>query len=260
MNLEKYTQKSQEAIVQGEQIANDLNHQSIELEHLSLSPIRQKEGIVSIISSRTNSEWVGDLRTSGQVQKNALTDLRAVVARGLPYALSSYVPRDEKQFPTLIDKVIQETLLWVLDELDAFEGQSQFTTWVYKIAVRLALTELRCQKWRDTSLEGLLETNEDDIPVAIRVDSKDDLERLTERNDTVNKLRKFIDEELTVRQRNALMANAVVGLPMDIVADRMQMDRNTLYKLMHDARLKLKQRLIHEGMLVADTLVVFEDE
>lgn len=44
----------------------------------------------------------------------------------------------------------QETLLRVLDQLDTFEGRSLFTTWVHKIAIRIALTELRRKRWRDS--------------------------------------------------------------------------------------------------------------
>ena len=40
-------------------------------------------------------------------------------------------------------------------KIDTFEGRSQFTTWAYKIAVRVALNELRRRRWRDVSLDGL---------------------------------------------------------------------------------------------------------
>ncbi|NOH03849.1 MAG: hypothetical protein HND47_18735 [Chloroflexi bacterium] len=35
--------------------------------------------------------------------------------------------------------------------MDTFEGRSLFTTWVHKIAIRIALTELRRKRWRDAS-------------------------------------------------------------------------------------------------------------
>ena len=46
MNLEKYTQKSREALLSAQQLAQDLNHQSIEPEHLLAALLRQEEGVV----------------------------------------------------------------------------------------------------------------------------------------------------------------------------------------------------------------------
>ena len=44
MKLDKFTQKSQEAIFQAQEIARDYNHQSIEPAHLLLGLIRQEQG------------------------------------------------------------------------------------------------------------------------------------------------------------------------------------------------------------------------
>jgi predicted DNA-binding protein (UPF0251 family) len=46
---------------------------------------------------------------------------------------------------------------------------------------------------------------------------------------------------------------------MPVVAVKMNMTRNALYKLLHDARLKLKKRLSEEGLLAEDILAVFSD-
>ena len=52
MNLERFTQKAQEAIVQAQQLAQDLNHQSIEPAHLLLALLQQNEGVVPAIITR----------------------------------------------------------------------------------------------------------------------------------------------------------------------------------------------------------------
>jgi ATP-dependent Clp protease ATP-binding subunit ClpB len=52
MKLDKFTQKSQEAIFQAQEIARDYNHQSIEPAHLRLALIRQEEGIVPAIATQ----------------------------------------------------------------------------------------------------------------------------------------------------------------------------------------------------------------
>ena len=52
MNLDRYTQKAQEAIVQSQQIAQNLNHQSIEPIHLLLALLQQLEGVVPAIVTK----------------------------------------------------------------------------------------------------------------------------------------------------------------------------------------------------------------
>ena len=52
MKLDNYTQKSQEAILQSQQIAQDYHHQSVEPAHLLLALLSEEEGIVPAIVSR----------------------------------------------------------------------------------------------------------------------------------------------------------------------------------------------------------------
>jgi len=49
LKLDKFTEKSQEAVGQAQQIASDLNHATIEPAHLLLALIRQEDGIVPVI-------------------------------------------------------------------------------------------------------------------------------------------------------------------------------------------------------------------
>ena len=69
--------------------------------------------------------------------------------------------------------------------------------------------------------------------------------------------RRFIDEELTDRQRTALLA-ALGDMPLEAVADRMVTNRNALYKLLHDARKRLKRRMVAENLSPQAVLGVFE--
>ena len=100
-------------------------------------------------SERTNEQWVAELSGPGEAQEIALSDPRAIIMRGLPYALSKWLKPSDPQFESLSEEVAQDTRLRVLDSLHGFEGRSKFTTWVHKIAVRIALTELRRKRWRD---------------------------------------------------------------------------------------------------------------
>lgn len=209
---------------------------------------------------RTNEEWLADLRTAGEAKETALADLRAIILAGLPYALSNYLSPDNPQFQSLTEEVAQETLLRVMSHLDTFEGHSKFTTWVHKIAVRIALTELRRRRWRDFSLDSLVEENEEGFSFpSLLEDASANPDALTEQSDMLSRVGRLIDEELTEKQRQAMVATTIQGVPLEEVARQMGMKRNALYKLLHDARLRLKQRLAKEGLTPEDIWAVFEE-
>src|SRR5919109_4984823 len=113
-------------------------------------------------NTRDNHAWLRDLRASGIQRDVALTDLRALLIRALPKGIAGWLSPEHPEFEPFIEDTAQETLLRVLDRLNTFEGRSQFTTWVYKVSLRVALNELRRRRWRDVSLEGLRENEADD--------------------------------------------------------------------------------------------------
>jgi len=213
-----------------------------------------------IMSTRTNEAWLSDLRSKGPEREDALEDLRAVINKGLPYALSRWLSPDLPQFNSLVDEVTQETLLRVLDQLDTFEGRSQFTTWVHKIAVRIALTELRRKRWRDSSLDELTENEDAPPPPGLLADPQAGPERSAERADMLTRVRRIIDEELTDRQREALILLGVKDMPMEDAARKLKTNRNALYKLLHDARIRLKNRLSMEDIAPFEVLSLFEQK
>jgi len=210
--------------------------------------------------TRNNVAWLADLKSPGAAREAALEDLRAVIQKGLPYALSRWLSPDQPQFNSLVEEVTQETLLRVLDQLGSFEGRSQFTTWVHKIAVRIALTELRRKRWRDASLEELTENEEVPPPAGLLADSQAGPETSAERADMLARVRRIIEEELTDRQRQALILLGVQDLPMEDAARKLKTNRNALYKLLHDARLRLKTRLSMEDIKPHEVLALFEQK
>jgi len=157
------------------------------------------------MAQRSNTEWLADLK--GPNQESAITDLRKILTRGLTYSLSSRISGD---LESVVDDFVQDSLLRILDKIDTFRGESKFTTWAQKIAVRVAYTEMRRQRWKD------------------------------------------------IRQREAMMAIIAGGMPIDEVAKRMGTNRNALYKLIHDARKRMLQRLKERGLTPGEILVAFE--
>ena len=207
---------------------------------------------------RTNDHWLSDLRAGSARREAALADLRADILYGLPYALRDWLSPDAPQFSALAEEVTQETLMRVLDHLDSFEGRSQFTTWAHKIAVRVALTELRRRRWKDVSLESLTNSAEGDSSSQPIADTAPGPETVMEQADVLARVQKMMLEELTDKQLRAMMAVAIRGMPLEEAARRLGTERNALYKLLHDARLRLKRRLAREGLTPGELLAVFE--
>jgi RNA polymerase sigma-70 factor (ECF subfamily) len=207
---------------------------------------------------RTNEQWISDLRASGELHEVAITDLRDIVISGLPAALSGWISPNSPQYEGLAEEVAQETVLKVLSHLDTFEGRSQFMTWVYKIAVRIALTELRRSRWKDVSLESLVETEEGPASPQLMADSSVDPEVQTMQSDIMVRIQIMMKEELSQRQMMAMNLIAIHRMPMEEAARRLGSERNALYKLMHDARLRLKHRLAREGLDLGEIFAVFE--
>lgn len=206
------------------------------------------------MTTRTNEQWLTDL--SSETPEEAISNLRDMLVRGLRYTLSSRV---DGQLDILVEDFAQEALLKVLDNLETFRGESQFTTWAQKIAVRVAYTELRRKRWKDSSLEAITTPANGDgefIPLSL-ADQNPTPEETSTQESMVALVRRLIAEELTDRQREAMVNLMIKGLSVDEVATIMDTNRNALYKLIHDARIRLKDRLDKENLSPEEVLAAF---
>ena len=208
---------------------------------------------------RDNQQWINDLKSTGTTQSAAMEDLHRIILTSLPYALQGWLSRDHPEFEALTEEISQEALLRILDQIDTFEGRSQFTTWANKIAIRLALSELRRRRWRDISLDGFSGDGNELADQSWMKDPAAGPELTAMRTDILSRLDRLIAEELTPKQRQALLAITIQGMPISEVARRMGMQRNALYKLLHDARLRLKRRIQAEQLTVEEILEVFQE-
>ena len=208
-------------------------------------------------ATRSNEEWVDDLRQTGPAREAALDDLRQALANGLRRGLIGQVDTAAPEFETLVDDFVQEALLKVLDNLDTFAGRSLFTTWANKIALNIALTELRRKRWRDSSLDQLTQADDGDYTPAFVADQSPRPEELTERRELLSYVSRLIAEELTEKQRMALVAAVVQGKPLSEVAYLMDSNQNAVYKLLFDARQRLRRRMAEDGLTPEDIIATF---
>lgn len=206
--------------------------------------------------TRTNENWLADLGAENTAaQSDALEALRQRLQRGIFFYLSrdrsDLSDRTHRELEQMSEDFAQEATLRVLKNLHSFRGDSQFTTWATKVAVRVAISELRRARYRDFSLEAVTVDGEmmpaldPNFSASARPTNP---EKATERADVMEKVQQAIATALTDRQRTALVAVGMQGVPLEIVAEQMQTNRNALYKLLHDARSKLKASLEQDGL------------
>lgn len=207
------------------------------------------------MTQRTNQEWVQDL--SDPVSTEALEDLRTILLRGLRASLSNRIRTD---LDAITEDFVQEALLKILKSVDTFRGESRFTTWAQKIAIHVAFTELRRRRWKDVSLQDMIETPDgEEYTPLILTDPSASPERETTQNDIMDIVYELIETELTERQRTAIVAVLQGGAPLGEVAKRMGTNRNALYKLIHDARKRLQESLYKKaGLTAQEVMTLFE--
>jgi RNA polymerase sigma-70 factor (ECF subfamily) len=203
------------------------------------------------VRERTNDQWLAALR--GPNPDEALAELYDLLVRGLGAALGSHRGGVEADFGDFA----QEALIKITANLNSFRGESRFTTWAQKIAINVALTELKRRRWHDVSLQDLFARR--DAADRGPADTQLTTEQLALQNTVLQELRRIIDEELTDRQREALVAVLLEGMPISEAARRMGTNQNALYKLLHDARTKLKRQMEAAGLSPQEALAAFEE-
>ena len=195
-----------------------------------------------------SGEWLRSLRASGAEREEAIARLHALLLRAARFEVARRRPTlPHLRGGDLDDIAIQaadDALMGVLRRLDDFRGASRFTTWAYKFALYEAAVKLRKRAWqgREVPLE----------PEGWALFSSAGLEpdAEAEQSELLATLQAAIDDVLTPHQRRVLVALALNGVPIDVLAERLNTNRNALYKTLHDARRKLRKHLDERGFVL----------
>jgi RNA polymerase sigma-70 factor, ECF subfamily len=199
--------------------------------------------------------WLRDLRAQGAVHDAAVERLHALLLRAARFE----VARRRATLPYLRGEELGEialeaaddALVSVLARLDDFRGASRFTTWVYKFALLEAAVKLRKRAWQGREL--VLEQETWDLISNAGLGPAE----VAEQSELLAALGDGI-AALTPHQRRVLVALAVNGIPIDVLADRLNTSRGALYKTLHDARRSLRTYLGRRGL--APTLSFEENQ
>jgi RNA polymerase sigma-70 factor, ECF subfamily len=146
----------------------------------------------------------------------------------------------EDDLEDLAQQAADDALVAVLRKLDDFRGEARFTTWAYKFALLEAAVKVRRRAWqgREVPLED---------EAWARLAAADTAGRAAEDAELLAALREEIQGSLTQRRREVLVAVALNGVPIDVLAERLESNRGALYKNLHDARRKLRGCLAERG-------------
>jgi RNA polymerase sigma-70 factor (ECF subfamily) len=186
-------------------------------------------------------DWLRSLRGSETERREAVARLHDVLLRAARFEVARRRPMlPHLRGGDLDDIAVQaadDALVAVLRRLDDFRGASKFTTWAYKFALLEAGVKLRRRAWqgREVPLE----------PEGWAIFSGTGLtpEEEAEQSELVAAIKEGIEEALTPHQRRVLVALALNGVPIDVLAERLGTNRNALYKTLHDARQRLRRHL-----------------
>ena len=207
----------------------------------AMEPVTREPGL-----DDDSARWLRELRDDGPAHEAAVARLHDLLLRGARFEAG----RRGRALPHLrgdeLDDIALESaddaLVSVLRRLDDFRGDSRFTTWAYKFALLEAAVKLRKRAWqgREVPLE----------PESWAVFSSADLQphASVEQKELMDEVRRGIEDVLTPHQRRVLVALALNGVPIDVLADRLGTTRGALYKTLHDARKKLREHLDTRGL------------
>ena len=136
----------------------------------------------------------------------------------------------------------------VLRRLDDFRGLSRFTTWAYKFALYEAAVKLRRRAWQEREVP--IEQDGWDLLSSAGLQPDQEVEQA----ELLTAIRSAIELVLSPHQRRVLIALAVNGVPIDVLADRLGTTRGALYKTLHDARRKLRGNSPTDGFSLGSPL------
>jgi RNA polymerase sigma-70 factor (ECF subfamily) len=215
-----------------------------------------------VTKTRTNHEWRQDLLSSGPLQEAAITDLRDLLLRAALYFFSRN-PGDvqglnREETVQRAEDCAQDALMAVMEHLSDFRGDSKFTTWAYKFAINKALVAARRERWKGVSLDDLTLSDESSSYEWLQEMSEDTTpEKSAMQSEIQSVIREIIQRDLTDKQRQVLVWMVFHEVPLDEVVRHLGTNRNAVYKMLHDARRKLKIGLEQHGFDIGETLTLF---
>ena len=193
--------------------------------------------------------WLEDLEATGSERSQAIERLHDLLLRAAHHEARRrghlYPEIAGPELDDICRQATHDALLAVLQKLADFRGASRFTTWAYTFVVYEVSVKLRRHAWLGRSIP----TADDDATWDRLAGGESSAQVRAEARELLGALRRAVTEELTPRQREVFVAVALNDVQIDVLAGRLQSGRGAIYKVLHDARRKLRLRLEREGYM-----------
>jgi RNA polymerase sigma-70 factor, ECF subfamily len=189
--------------------------------------------------------WITALRGPAGPRDQALSELHALLLRAARFELgrrrAQLAHLAAGDVDDLATQAADDALMAILSKLDSFRGTSRFTTWAYKFALLEAGVKARRRAWQGHEIVI------DDATWPEPRSGGRSAQECLEDAELLGALRDAVQTSLTPHQREVFSALALNGIPLDVLAERLNTNRGALYKTLHDARRKLRLALDAAG-------------
>jgi RNA polymerase sigma-70 factor (ECF subfamily) len=201
--------------------------------------------VSALAAAPPGEEWHLDLNAEGIRGEDAVARLHGLLLRAARFEVfrraGSLPQLSAVELDELAQDAADDAAVSVLRRLDDFRGESSFRTWAYKFALLEASMKVRRRVWRDR--EVTLAPKHWESLAHLGPGPDDDAESAA----LLEAVREGIRTALTPRQRQVLVSAVLEGVPIDVLAERLGSNRNALYKVLHDARRRLRDHVAAAG-------------
>lgn len=202
---------------------------------------------MSVELDADSTHWLESLRGEPSVRGPALARLHAMllgVCRAEAFRRRATLPADiAGDLDDLCLQAANDAVSAVTRKLGEFRGASRFTTWAYKFAVLEVSVRLRRRAWSTRRVDL------DHASWGNLADAAPGADGTLEQRELLAAVRTAVETTLTEHQRRVFLAVVVEEIPIDVVADHLGSTRGAVYKVVHDARRKLREALRATGHL-----------
>jgi RNA polymerase sigma-70 factor (ECF subfamily) len=193
------------------------------------------------------TEWLASLRDARRDEAiGRLHDLLLRVARSEIRRRNTGGQITGPELDDLAHQAAADAVMLITNRIDEFRGESRFTTWAYKFVVFEVSTKLGRHFWKHHRAPSAA-VDWDVLPDRLGTRPAD----AAELQDLVAAVGAAAETCLTQRQREVFTAIVVEGVPLDALVISMGTTRTAIYKVMFDARQKLRKELVHGGYIEA---------
>ncbi|HTU72858.1 MAG TPA: sigma-70 family RNA polymerase sigma factor [Trebonia sp.] len=197
-----------------------------------------------------SSAWLRRLEASGGERQAAERELHARLVRIALAEVrrrSASTPVAGPELDDVAHQAAGDAMLAILAKLGDFRGESRFITWAYRFVILEVSSKLGRHYWRDPPV-ALDAGQWERLPDRLGIDP----EQQAESAGILAEVRRVVEDDLTAHQRRVFVAIVVDGIPLNALAAELDLGRNAIYKVIFDARRKIRRALVANGYLEDD--------